>query len=88
MQNEQRNKRRIFEYKQRYKINNTSFELQRQNDIECFDKIMESHLNYLTIVYTYARKVRERLKIIFTAPKVKSILKGNFSHRMIFIMSL
>lgn len=70
MQNEQRNKRRISEYKQRYKINNTSFELQRQNDIECFDKIMESHLNYLTIVYTYARKVRERLKIIFTAPKV------------------
>jgi hypothetical protein len=88
MQNEQRNKRRIFEYKQRYKINNTSFELQRQNDIECFDKIMESHLNYLTIVYTYARKVRERLKVIFTVPKVKSILKGNFSHRMIFVMSL
>jgi hypothetical protein len=88
MQNEQRNKKRIFEYKQRYKVNNTSFELQWQNDIECFDKIMESHLNYLTIVYTYARKVRERLKIIFTASKLKSILRGNFSHRIVFIMLL
>ena len=67
MQNEERKRKRskFFEFNQCYKqkINNTSsHELQRQNDIECYDKVMESHLNYPFILYTYVKKFRERLK--------------------------
>ena len=62
-----------------------SNELQRKNDIECYDKIMESHPNYLTIVFAYTKKFRGRLKIFFTTPKVKSILR-NINHRIIFIV--
>ena len=76
----------FFEFEQMYKDNNISSELQRKNDIECYDKIMESHRNYHSIVYTYVRKFMEIPKI-FTIPKVKSMLK-NINHRMIFIILL
>jgi hypothetical protein len=59
--------------------------LQLKGDIECYDRIMDSRPNYLTIVYTFVMmKFRQRLKII-TSSKVKSILK-NFSHRMMMII--
>jgi hypothetical protein len=90
MQNEERKRSKFFEFNQCYKqkINNTfSHELQRQNDIECYDKVMESHPNYSNIVYTFVRKfIRGRIKI-FTVPKAKSMLK-NINHRMIFVILL
>ena len=76
----------FFEFEQMYKDNNISSELQRKNDIECYDKIMESHRNYHSIVYTYVRKFMEIPKI-FTIPKVKSMLK-NFNHMMVFFILL
>jgi len=45
---------------------------------------MESHPNYLMIVFAYVQNFRERLEM-FTIPKIKSILK-NFNHRMISII--
>ncbi len=49
---EQRRKRRsIFEFKQSSKINNSPYEIQMKNYIECYDKIMQSHPNYLTIFF-------------------------------------
>jgi hypothetical protein len=44
----------------RYKII-TSYELQRKKDIECYDKIMESHQNYVYIFYNYIIKFKEKL---------------------------
>ena len=77
----------FFEFEQMYKDNNNiSSELQRKNDIECYDKIMESHRNYHSIVYTYVRKFMEIPKI-FTIPKVKTMLK-NFNHMMVFFILL
>ena len=92
MQNEEKMQRKrniFFEFEQMYKDNNNnniSSELQRKNDIECYDKIMESHRNYHSIVYTYVRKFMEIPKI-FTIPKVKSMLK-NFNHMMVFFILL
>jgi hypothetical protein len=60
-----------FEAKQQYKIS-TSYELQRKIDIECYDKVMESHQNYLTIVYIYISKAREKLSFLHTKNKIKT----------------
>jgi len=57
-----------FEAKQQYKIN-TSYELQRKIDIEYYDKIMESHQNYLTIVNIYINKAREKVSFLHTKNK-------------------
>ena len=45
------------------RLNNNIFldELQRKGDIECFDKFMDSHMHYPSIVYSYIRKFREAL---------------------------
>ncbi|HJU59786.1 MAG TPA: hypothetical protein VJ583_08555 [Nitrososphaeraceae archaeon] len=90
MQNEEKRQRKrniFFEFEQMYKDNNNiSSELQRKNDIECYDKIMESYLNYHSIVSIYVRKFMERPKI-FTIPKVKSMLK-NINHMMVFFILL
>jgi hypothetical protein len=42
-------------------LNNNIFldELQRKGDIECYDKIMDSYIDYPSIVYSYIRKFRE-----------------------------
>ena len=70
MQNEQR--RTIFnEFNQRCKII-TSYELQRKKDIECYDKIMESHPNYVYIIYIHIIKFKQKLTA-FTSTKIKSL---------------
>ena len=42
------------------RLNNNIFldELQRKGDIECFDKIMDSHMYYPSKVYSYIRKFK------------------------------
>jgi len=70
MQNEQR--RTIFnEFIQRCKII-TSYELQRKKDIECYDKIMESHPNYVYIIYIHIIKFKQKLTA-FTSTKIRSL---------------
>ncbi len=70
MQNEQR--RTIFnEFNQRCKII-TSYELQRKKDIECYDKIMESHPNYVYIIYIHIIKFKQKLTA-FTSTKIRSL---------------
>ena len=69
MQNEQR--RTIFnEFNQRCKI--ISYELQRKKDIECYDKIMESHPNYVHIIYIHIVKFNQKLTA-FTSTKIRSL---------------
>jgi len=91
MQNEEKRQRKrkiFFEFEQHYKDNkNVSSELQRKNDIECYDKFMESYPNYQIIVSTYVRKFMERPNIFTTPTKVKSMLK-KFNHRMVFFILL
>jgi hypothetical protein len=91
MQNEEKRQRKrkiFFEFEQQYKDNkNVSSKLQRKNDIECYDKVMESYPNYQIIVSTYVRKFMERPNIFTTPTKVKSMLK-KFNHRMIFFILL
>jgi hypothetical protein len=79
MQNEGKGQRKkiFYEFEQRY---NTPCEL--QHDIECYDKIMESHPNYPAIIYTYIIKFRQMLKIL--ASKVKIIKK--YRYRMVIII--
>ena len=70
MQNEQR--RTIFnEFNQRCKII-TSYELQRKKNIECYDKIMESHPNYVYIIYIHIIKFKQKLTA-FTSTKIRSL---------------
>jgi len=70
MQNEQR--RTIFnEFNQRCKII-TSYELQRKKKIECYDKIMESHPNYVYIIYIHIIKFKQKLTA-FTSTKIRSL---------------
>ena len=70
MQNEQR--RTIFnEFNQRCKII-TSYELQRKKDIECYDNIMESHPNYVYIIYIHIIKFKQKLTA-FTSTKIRSL---------------
>jgi hypothetical protein len=75
MQNEERKRRIFYEFKQccKQKINNTLHdELQRRNDIECYDKVMESYQNYLTIIYyTYIRKFRKIYDFVLTKMKLE-----------------
>ena len=91
MQNEEKRQRKrkiFFEFEQQYKGNNNiSSELERKNDIECYDKVMESNPNFQIIVSTYVRKFMERSNIFTTPTKVKSILK-KFNHRMVFFILL
>ena len=52
------------------------YELQRKEYIECYDKVMESHPNYLTIIYTHVLQYKQRLKI-FASTKVKLLRNIN-----------
>ena len=51
-------------------IINSSHELECK-EVENYDKIMESHTNYLTIFYNRALVYKRRLKKIITTKKVK-----------------
>jgi glycerol-3-phosphate responsive antiterminator len=50
----------------------TSYELQRKKDIECYDKIMESHPNYVYIIYIHIIKFKQKLTA-FTSTKIRSL---------------
>ncbi len=50
----------------------TSYELQRKKDIECYDKIMESHPNYVYIIYIHIIKFKRKLTA-FTSTKIRSL---------------
>ena len=79
MQNEQR--RTIFnEFIQRCKII-TSYELQRKKDIECYDKVMESHPNYVYIIYIHIIKFKQKLTA-FTSTKIRSL--RHINNRILF----
>jgi hypothetical protein len=90
MQNEEKRRRKIFfEFgEQEDKENDTDRisvagnELQRKIDIECYNKVMKCYPNYLSIVYTYVQKFRQRLKILISI-KVKFL--RDINNRMIFI---
>jgi hypothetical protein len=69
MQNEQR--RTIFNEFNQCKII-TSYELQRKKDIECYDKMMESHPNYVYIIYIHIIKFKQKLTA-FTSTKIRSL---------------
>jgi hypothetical protein len=51
--------------------NNIQYELECK-ELENYDKVMESHTNYLTILYNLALVYKQRLKNIYLA-KVKGI---------------
>jgi hypothetical protein len=59
--------------------------LQRRGDIECYDKIMEPHPNYSSIVYTKIRKFKERIRNILST---KFKLFRNTNSIMIFVILL
>jgi hypothetical protein len=50
--------------------NNILYELECK-EVENYDKVMESHTNYLTILYNLALVYKQRLKKIFYLAKVK-----------------
>ncbi len=52
-------------------INNIPYELVECKEVENYDKVMESHTNYLTILYNLALVYKQRLKKIFYLAKVK-----------------
>ena len=79
MQNEQR--RTIFnEFNQRCKII-ISYELQRKKDLECYGKIMESHPNYVYIIYIHIIKFKQKLTA-FTTTKIRSL--RHINNRILF----
>ena len=49
---------------------NIQYELECK-EVENYDKVMESHTNYLTILYNLALVYKQRLKKIFYLAKVK-----------------
>ena len=57
--------------------NRILYELKCKGQIECYDKISESHPEYPVIIYNYARKYKKRLKIAVSTTKVKSLKKRN-----------
>jgi hypothetical protein len=70
LQNKERRRRKTFlEFEECYK-NSIPYELQMKKDIECYDKVMESHTNYLNILYNLALVYKQRLRKIYLA-KIK-----------------
>ena len=63
----------------------TGNELQREIDIECYDKVMEFYPNYSTIFYMHIRKYMARLKIILST-KFKPL--RNINNRLLFVILL
>jgi hypothetical protein len=70
-------------------LNNNIFldELQRKGDIECFDKIMDSHMHYPSIVYSYIRKFRESPRFLlelyseyFSKKSIITIFSRNYNY--------
>ena len=78
-------KKIFFEFEQRSK-DNIAYELQSKNDIESYDKVMESYQNYPVVIYTYILKYKQMLKN-FVSTKMKS-LRNIINILMIFIILL
>jgi hypothetical protein len=72
------NKNNIDDYK------NSPCELQRKNDIECYNKVMGSNLNYLTILYTFITN-HTHLKI-FVSTKAKKLRNINYRIMLLYIL--
>jgi hypothetical protein len=53
--------------------NNTPYEIECKEEIECYDKINELHPKYPIIIYNYALRYKQRLKKIVSTIKVKSV---------------
>ena len=98
MQNEETIREILFEsddndnqiYKNNNKINidnfnNSPCELQRKNDIECYNKVMGSNPNYLTILYTFITNHTQKLKI-FVSTKAKKLRNINYRITMLYIL--
>jgi len=51
--------------------NNTPHEIECKGEIECYDKINELHPKYPVIIYSHARRYKQRLKKIIITGKVK-----------------
>jgi hypothetical protein len=65
--------------------NNSPCELQRKNDIECYNKIMGSNPNYLTIFYSFIINHTQKLKI-FVSTKAKKLRNINYKIMMLYIL--
>ena len=55
-----------------YDNNISSHELEECKEVENYDKVMESHTNYITIFYNRALVYKQRLKKIYLA-KIKGL---------------
>jgi len=65
--------------------NSSSSELERKNDIECYNKVMGSTSNYLTIFYSFIINHIQKLKI-FVSTKVKKLRNINYKIMMLDIL--
>jgi hypothetical protein len=66
--------------------NKIPYEIECKGEIECYDKINELHPKYPVIIYNYARKYKERLKITVSTTKVKSLKRRNINIVLIGIL--
>ncbi|MDW3605326.1 MAG: hypothetical protein QOK67_09820 [Nitrososphaeraceae archaeon] len=66
--------------------NNIPYEIECKGEIECYDKINEFHPKYPLIIYSYARRYKQRLKKIVSIIKKKSLIGDINNDRMIFII--
>ena len=66
-------------------FNNSPYELQRKNDIECYNKVMGSNLNYLTVLYTFITNHTQNLKI-FVSTKAKKLRNINYRIMLLYIL--
>jgi len=65
--------------------NSSSSELERKNDIECYNKVMGSHPNYLPIFHSFIINLTQKLKI-FVSTKSKKIRNINYKIMMLYIL--
>jgi hypothetical protein len=63
----------------------SSCELQRKNDIECYNKVMGSHPNYLPIFHFFIINHTQKLKI-FVSTKAKKLRNINYKIMMLYIL--
>jgi|GEM_PF-3359838 len=65
--------------------NNSPCKLQRKNDIECYNTVMGSNPNYLTIIYNFIINHTQKLKI-FVLTKAKKLKNINYRIMMLYIL--
>lgn len=46
---------------------------QRKGDIECYDKMMDTYPNYLTIIYNFALTYNQKIKNVINCMKITMI---------------